>query len=106
MFRALFNLDRKSELVRAIDQGALILDVRTQAEFATGHVPGSMNIPVDALREQVSTLDRRTPIITCCKSGMRSLKAAQLLVDHGFAVQNGGAWEVVRGLKRSVSTTK
>lgn len=72
--------------------GALVLDVRTPQEFREGHVPGAVNIPLDSLQAEMRTLDKRKPIITCCRSGMRSASAAALLTSNGFMAHNGGSW--------------
>jgi rhodanese-related sulfurtransferase len=53
-----------------------------------------MNIPVDALNNQLSQLkDKNKPIITCCASGMRSAAAKNILKSNGYqTVYNGGSW--------------
>lgn len=62
-----------TELVK---QGVTIIDVRSKGEYAGGHIKGSVNIPVDQLRNNLSKLkDKNKPIITCCASGMRSASA-------------------------------
>ncbi len=73
-------------------QGAIILDVRTPSEFKQGNITGSMNIPVDQLMSSLKKLNQQKPIITCCASGMRSGRAADLLRAKGFQVLNGGSW--------------
>ena len=80
-----------------VAQGALILDVRTRAEFQQGHVKGSKNIPLNNLSESLSNLTKNQAIITCCASGMRSGAAKNLLKKNGFlTVQNGGSWQNLR----------
>ena len=79
-----------SELLK---QGAVILDVRSKGEYQGGHIKGSLNIPVDVLRNNLSKLNREKPIITCCASGMRSASAKSILKSNGFTeVYNGGGW--------------
>jgi rhodanese-related sulfurtransferase len=80
-----------SELVK---QGAIILDVRSKGEYASGHIKGSVNISVDALNNNLNKLkDKNKTIITCCASGMRSASAKSILKSNGFTqVHNGGAW--------------
>jgi phage shock protein E len=77
-----------------VKEGAIILDVRTGGEFSTGHIKGSMNIPVNALAHNLSKLKAKNkPIITCCASGMRSASAKSILQSNGFQnVYNGGSW--------------
>ena len=79
-----------AELVK---QGAIIVDVRSKGEYQAGHIKGSMNIPVDSLRNNLSKLLKDKPIITCCASGMRSASAKSILLSSGFKiVHNGGGW--------------
>lgn len=76
-----------------VKSGAQIIDVRTPGEFSTGHIRGSVNIPLDRLSQQLSKLNKKKPVITCCASGMRSASAKQLLLANGFTeVYNGGGW--------------
>ena len=74
-------------------QGAVILDVRTPAEFAQGHVQGSRNIPLGDLPGRLGELKKETPILACCASGMRSGRAVGILRQAGFTqVHNVGSW--------------
>jgi phage shock protein E len=83
----------KVDLGQLIDNGAVILDVRTSGEYAGGHIKGSINIPVQALGSQMSKLKKDKPIITCCASGMRSGSARSMLQSAGFTeVYNAGSW--------------
>ncbi|NUM31727.1 MAG: rhodanese-like domain-containing protein [Bacteroidetes bacterium] len=77
-----------------INNGGIILDVRSKGEFAGGHIKNSVNIPVENLSGFLSKLkDKNQPIITCCASGMRSASAKSILKSKGFLqVHNGGAW--------------
>jgi phage shock protein E len=74
--------------------GAIILDVRSKGEFASGHIKGAVNIPVDQLRNNLNKLkDKNKVIITCCASGMRSASAKAALKANGYTnVHNGGGW--------------
>jgi len=92
--RNLFGANPVMDFTQLIRNGATILDVRTKAEFETGHIPGAINIPLDRLSKNLGTLtDKNKPIITCCASGMRSATAEQLLTSKGFInVFNGGGW--------------
>lgn len=72
--------------------GAQIIDVRTPAEFSSGHIPSSKNIPLQKLNAELKKLDVKKPIITCCASGMRSKSAKSILEQNGFQVYNGGGW--------------
>ena len=74
-------------------EGAQIVDVRSSSEFASGHAPGSVNIPLPEIGERASELDRNRPVIVCCASGTRSAMARLKLRRQGFArVVNAGSW--------------
>ena len=76
-----------------MEKGAIIVDVRTAGEYQSGHIKGSINIPLQNLQGQLSKLKKDKPIITCCASGMRSASAKSMLSSNGFAeVYNGGGW--------------
>ena len=66
---------------------SIIIDVRTIEEYDSGHIKGSINIPIDTIEleklEQVIS-SKENNIIVYCRSGNRSKKAAQLLVDLGY----------------------
>lgn len=90
----LFGFGPKTDYAHLVKNGAIILDVRSKGEYAGGHIKGSINIPVDQLRNNLGKLkDKNKPIITCCASGMRSASAKGVLKSGGYVeVYNGGAW--------------
>lgn len=63
-----------------------ILDVRTEGEYAEGHIQNAKNIDVlqDDFKEKVATLDKNKPVMVYCKMGGRSAKAAGILKEMGF----------------------
>lgn len=67
---------------------ALLLDVRTVAEFEKGHIEGALNIPVDSLRERIGELDKDKEIIEYCQVGLRGYIAARILNQKGYKVKN------------------
>ena len=72
--------------------------VRTRGEYASGHVKGSVNIPLNDLSSSVNKIKKNVPIITCCASGMRSASAKSTLSSLGFKeVYNGGGWMSLNG---------
>jgi len=76
-----------------IARGAIIIDVRSQVEYNTGHIRGSLNVPVDSIKNRIPDLKQRgTPIITVCKSGSRSSLATSMLSAAGIEAYNGGPW--------------
>lgn len=100
--KKLFGISPKVNYTDLVKQGAIILDVRSKAEYLNGHIKDSINIPVDTLRNNLFKLkDKNQPIITCCASGMRSASAKSILKSNGFTkVYNGGGWS---GLKNKIS---
>ena len=75
--------------------GAVLLDVRTEGEYAAGHVPGSRNIPLDRIGE--AALDRETPLFVYCRSGARSSQACAILRQRGYEAVNIGGILHYRG---------
>ena len=83
----------KAKLEALLNNGAMLLDVRTKGEFANGHANNSKNIPLDELGESLHTLDKGQIIVVVCASGMRSSKAVSLMKKNGFSTcYNGGSW--------------
>jgi len=84
----------RTDYAQLMSEGAIILDVRSQGEYASGHIQGSVNIPVNKLPESLNKLKSKDkPIIACCASGMRSASAKAILESKGYtSVFNGGAW--------------
>jgi rhodanese-related sulfurtransferase len=72
------------ELATAHAQGAEVLDVRTDDEWATGRVPGARHIPLADLPARWEELPRDQRIYVVCAVGARSLRAAQALVEAGI----------------------
>lgn len=86
-------------------KGALIIDVRTPAEFKQGHVKGSVNIPLNALPGQLKKIQKQNkPVIACCRSGSRSGYAARYLKGAGVEAYNAGTWQRVRRLISELKT--
>ena len=83
------------------DGWTLLLDVRTPAEYAAGHIPGAVNIHVDELRERLDELPRERLIAAYCQVGQRGYMATRLLMQEGFNIVNvsGGytTWRQVSG---------
>ena len=72
------------EAMLAAPQPPLVLDVRTTGEFATGHIPGSLNIPVNELPTRLGELQPARATVCVCGSGIRSIQAGETLLDAGF----------------------
>src|SRR6185369_3787308 len=67
-----------------------LLDVRTPQEFASGHIPGAVNIPVDDLRSRLGEVPRNRTIAAYCQVGQRGYLATRILLQAGFYVANVG----------------
>lgn len=93
----LFGTSTKRSIEDLLADGAVIVDVRTKAEYKAGHLKNSINIPLDTLSNNLNKLDKTKPVITCCASGMRSGSARGILKSNGFQeVVNGGGWAGLR----------
>ena len=73
--------------------GAQIVDVRTPGEFGLGHLPGSVNIPLDQFQARLGEIDPARAVLLCCASGVRSGMAKTILEKAGHTqVHNAGPW--------------
>jgi NADPH-dependent 2,4-dienoyl-CoA reductase/sulfur reductase-like enzyme/rhodanese-related sulfurtransferase len=68
----------------------VLLDVRTREEFAAGHIPNAVNIPIDELRSRLNELPRDRPIAAYCRVGQRGYLATRILLQKGYRVANVG----------------
>ena len=65
--------------------GAVLLDVRKPDEYSEGHIPGSINIPVQEIEKaKEAVTDLNTPVFVYCLSGVRGRKAAAALIEMGY----------------------
>lgn len=88
-----------NEAKKMIEDGAIIIDVRTPAEFQGGHVKGSKNIPlqqIQAKEKEIMKLNK--PVVFCCASGGRSGQATSFFKSKGLNCANGGGWMKVNGM--------
>ncbi|MCK6508036.1 rhodanese-like domain-containing protein [Myxococcota bacterium] len=69
---------------KLVAAGAQFLDVRTGVEHRQGHIPGSLNIPVDELSRRLDEVATDRPVVVYCRSGARSARAVQLLRGNGL----------------------
>lgn len=77
-------------LTKADIENALIIDVRSPEEFARGHYPNAVNMPLDTLANAIPQLtSEKRPIVVYCRSGNRSGKAVKLLKEAGILAKNG-----------------
>ena len=71
-----------------IPEDAQKVDVRTEAEYANGAIPGFKNIPLDSLRERLEELDLTKKIYITCQIGLRGYLAQRILAQHGAETFN------------------
>jgi rhodanese-related sulfurtransferase len=94
-----------------------VVDVRSVSEFATGHIPGSLNIPLEQVETRVEDVKAGGPVVLVCQSGVRAVKALQILdgylspellnggmncwIREGFAVVSNAAssWALERQVR-------
>lgn len=87
----LFNFFRQEDIDHLVEEcksvpGAVLIDVRTPAEYRDGHIPGSKNIPLQSIGNISSIIsDRDTPLYVYCHSGVRSRQAVNRLRDMGYS---------------------
>jgi rhodanese-related sulfurtransferase len=74
------------DAVRLMNQGALLIDVRSQAEYDSGHILDARHVPQEQLAQAGETLKKYKDkvVVACCESGMRSGAAARVLRSQGF----------------------
>lgn len=90
----------RPDLGEMLENGAVIIDVRTPGEFKGGHPKGAINIPVNVIGSKIAKIKGyNKPIITCCASGGRSGAAASKLKSAGIEAVNGGPWQNVAALQ-------
>ena len=83
-------------------EGATVIDVREPYEYQSGHVQGSINMPLGSIPEKVSEINAMSkPIVLCCASGGRSGQATMFLNSNGIQeAYNGGSWTIVDAVKK------
>ena len=90
-----------------IDNGALVVDVRTPGEFRSGHLPDAKLIPIDQVSARIGEFgqDKTKPIVVYCKSGSRSGNAERILKSAGFTnVHNGGGFNALMSTKKELDS--
>ncbi len=79
-----FKQVRVSEVRHLVEQGAVIIDVREENEFAVGHVKGAKNIPLSQFRERMHEIPKDVPVYIHCRSAQRSYNAVMALENSGY----------------------
>ena len=100
MFEAIKNLfkSEKVDYAQLVKDGAIIIDVRTAAEYKKAHIDGAKNIPLAEFGHRVKEYTNKEEVyITCCTAGMRSASARSIMKRTGYKkVYNGGGWTGLR----------
>lgn len=82
-----------AEAKQLVAGGALLVDVRSPAEFAAGKIKGSKNIPLQDIERRMKEFGSKDrPVVVCCASGTRSAMAGRKLKAAGYDVRNLGSW--------------
>ena len=93
ILKKLFGAGTPTDYKALVDAGAIIVDVRSVGEYREGHIAGSLNIPLDQIKNKLADLKKKNkPVITCCRSGSRSAMAKSALQSAGIESYNGGPW--------------
>lgn len=91
------QVDIEAVMAIPFDKQPLLLDVRTTQEFASGHMPGALNIPLDDLRSRLGELPRDRTVAAYCQVGQRGYMATRILLQAGYAVVNiGGGYKTFK----------
>lgn len=80
--------------VRLINAGAQLIDLRGHDAYRSGHIVNARHIPLDEIDAKADKLDRKTPVIVYCDTGVTSGRAAERLVQQGFA----DVWQLRGGI--------
>ncbi|TNE79081.1 MAG: rhodanese-like domain-containing protein [Bacteroidetes bacterium] len=93
MLKDLFSTGPKVDVQQLLEDGAVLIDVRSTSEYKSGHPKKAVNIPLDQLNSNLKKIKGyNKPVVTCCASGMRSGMAAKQLKSQGIEAYNGGSW--------------
>jgi rhodanese-related sulfurtransferase len=73
-----------TEAAELIAAGAQVVDVRTEPEYAAGHIAGARHVPLADVQSEAAVLDRERPLVIYCRSGERSGMAADAFAASGW----------------------
>lgn len=78
----LINVEKLKKLMDSQEE-FLLIDCREQEEWDQGHIPGAKHIPLGQIAEKSEEIPDKCPVIIQCRSGVRSLKACEILLELG-----------------------
>ena len=99
----IFDMFRSADINSGVEEylsvpGAMLLDVRTPSEYASGHIPGSKNLPLASIDKAARLVENKNvPLYVYCQSGARSRQAGSVLESMGYNVKNIGGIAAWRG---------
>jgi phage shock protein E len=97
IFEGLKRVFSKKKGFRVVQKDEMVIDVRTLEEYARGHFPKSISIPLSEIETVSLQYDKNKKILVCCASGARSERAKQKLYSVGFkSVENVGSWTCLK----------
>ena len=99
--RSFKNLKKTNNIKEFIDNNAVIIDVRSESEFNSGNLEGSVNVPLKDLMYRVNEFKKDKKYITVCTVGMRAESAKKFFKKRGFQVVNGGRWSSLKDLRNN-----
>jgi rhodanese-related sulfurtransferase len=74
----------QEEFVNNADADFVLIDVREEDEFAAGHLPGAVNLPLSELQFRMDEVDEDKAVVLVCRTNNRSEMAAQILTANGY----------------------
>jgi len=99
--RSFKNLKKTNKIKEFIDNNAVIIDVRSESEFNSGNLEGSINVPLKDLMYRINEFEKDKKYITVCTVGMRAESAKKFFKKRGFQVVNGGRWSTLKDLRNN-----
>ena len=99
--RSFKNLQKTNNIKQFIDDNAIIIDVRSESEFNSGNLRGSVNVPLKDLMYRVNEFEKEKKYITVCTVGMRAESAKKFFEKKGYQVVNGGRWSNLKDLRNN-----
>jgi len=74
----------REEARKRLDEGAQLIDVRTDHEWEAGRIAGATHLPLDELPQRAGEIDKDRPVVLYCRGGNRSAMAAAALAEAGY----------------------
>ena len=82
------NINIRNILYEAMNNGGIIVDVRSREEFTKGHIPMAINLPLEDIQNGIINLPKTRPLLVYCENGGASTMAARILAREGYMVIN------------------